>query len=192
MDKNKALRNVFVSIAFKILILVFQILVRRVLIKQLGNEVNGIYSLYVSIIGVLAVADLGIGTAITFSMYRPIVEKDYGKVSALYRLFSRIYSIISIIILMGGLGVLPLLPLLAKGYETSNINLTTNFLIMLVSVVLQYWFSAKSSLFNAHKNDYITTTISSVGQLIQYALQLYVLIYIPHLLRLLPYLGNYK
>lgn len=176
MDKKKGMLNVAVSIIFKILIVLSQIVVRRFLIQQIGNDANGIYSLYVSVIGVLAVAELGVGSAITFSMYRPIVENDYRKVSALYRLFRRIYMIVGVIIFLGGLATLPFLPDLAKGYETSNIDLSKTFLIMLLSVSLQYLFSAKTALFTAHKNDYIATTISSSGQLIQYALQLWVLI----------------
>ena len=94
MDKKKGLLNVIVSIAFKVLLLVGAILVRRYLIKYIGNEVNGLNSLYTSIIGFLAVAELGVGSAITFCMYKPIVEGDNDKVSALYHLFTKLYLII--------------------------------------------------------------------------------------------------
>ena len=90
MDKKKGLLNVIVSIAFKVLLLVGAILVRRYLIKYIGNEVNGLNSLYTSIIGFLAVAELGVGSAITFCMYKPIVEGDNDKVSALYGLFTKL------------------------------------------------------------------------------------------------------
>ena len=63
------------------------IIVRRLLIKYIDNEVNGLDSLYVGIIGFLTVAELGVGSAITFCMYKPIVDGDTAKVAALYRLF---------------------------------------------------------------------------------------------------------
>ena len=91
LDKKKGLLNVFISVSFRIILLFAAIFVRRYLIKYVGNEVNGINSLYLSIIGFLSVAELGIGNAITFCMYRPIVEKEWDKVSALYQLLKKLY-----------------------------------------------------------------------------------------------------
>lgn len=176
MDKKRGIINVTVSIAFKILILVGAILVRRFLIKYIGNEVNGLNSLYTSIIGFLAVAELGVGSAITFCMYKPIVEGNTDKVSALYHLFTKLYLIIGGIILVAGCALIPLLPYLAADYQNVNQNVYLTFFLMLVSVVISYLFSSKTSLINAYKNNYVTTTISSTGILLQYALQITVLI----------------
>ncbi len=115
MDKKKALLNVGVSIVFKVLVLVANILSRRFLIQYIGEEILGLNDLYLSIINVLSVAELGIGTAISFSMYRPIVEGDNAKVAALYRLYTKLYLIVGGIILVGGCAVMPALPYLAKG-----------------------------------------------------------------------------
>ena len=176
MDKKKGLINVITSIAFKVVLLVGAILVRRFLIKYIGNEVNGLNSLYASIIGFLAVAELGVGSAITFCMYKPIVEGDNDKVSALYHLFTKLYLIIGGIILVVGCALIPLLPYLAADYQNVNQNIYLTFFLLLVSVVVTYLFSSKTSLINAYKNNYITTIISSTGQLLQYGLQILVLI----------------
>lgn len=177
MDKKKGLLNVIVSIAFKVLILIGALLVRRYLIKYIGNEVNGLNSLYTSIIGFLAVAELGVGSAITFCMYKPIVEGDNDKVSALYHLFTKVYLIIGAIIFVVGCALIPLLPYLAADYNDINQNLYLTFFLLLVSVVITYLFSSKTSLINAYKNNYITTTITSLGHILQYGLQIVVLIY---------------
>lgn len=176
MDKKRGALNVSVSIIFKIFILVGAIAVRRFLIRYIGNEVNGLNALYLSIIGFLAVADLGIGSAITFCMYKPIVEGETDKVSALYRLFKKLYLIIGLVILAAGIAVMPFLPYLAKGYADVEVNLYFTFALMLVSVVITYFFSAKVSLINAYKNDYITTTVSSIGLILQYVLQITVIL----------------
>lgn len=178
MDKKRALLNVGVSITFKMLVLVANILARRFLIQYLGNSVNGLNSLYVSIIDVLSVAELGIGSAITFSMYRPIVEGDRAKVAALYKLYRKLYLIVGGIILAVGCAVMPLLPFLAKGHEAADVNLYLTFGLMLISVVMSYAYSAKTSLINAHKNDYITTTINSAGTLLMHGLQIAVTIWL--------------
>lgn len=176
MDKRKSLINVVVAVFFKIILLVLTLFTRRFLIKYVGNEANGIFSLYTSIIGFLAIADLGIGTAITFSMYKPIVDGDKYKISALYKLFIKVYKIIGLIILVTGLCVLPALPYLAKDYN-ANFNLYFTFLLMLSSIVISYLYSAKSSLINAYKNNYVTTAFHSIALIIEGILQL-VLLYL--------------
>lgn len=176
MDRKRGIKNVSVSITFKIMILIADVLVRRFLIQYIGNELNGLNYLYHSILSVLSVAELGVGIAITFCMYKPIVDGDNNKVSALYGLFKKLYLIIGFVIVMGGCAVMPLLPYLARGYQSVDVNLYFTFALMLVSVVIPYIYSAKSSLINAYKNNYITTTISSLGLLLQSALQIAVLI----------------
>jgi len=176
MDKKKGIINVVVAIFFRILILISSIIVRRFLIKYVGNEANGLDSLFTSIVGFLAVAELGVGSAITFCMYKPIVEGNKEKISALFGLFRRLYLIIGAVILVCGCIVMPFLPYLAKGYSVAAIDLYLPFGLMLVSIVLSYGFSAEISLFNAYKNNYIATSINSSGQLLQYVLQAIVLV----------------
>ena len=173
MDKRKSIINVSVSIFFRFFMLIGSILVRRFLIQYIGNEVNGLDSLYASLIGFLSVAELGVGSAITFCMYKPIVEQDNSKVAALYQLFTKSYRVIGLIMFAVGVCLIPFLPYLAKDYVELNVDLGLTFFLMLLSIVLSYVFSAKTSLINAYKNNYVTTSISSIGMIVQYALQLY-------------------
>ena len=176
MDKRKSVLNVSVSIGFKILTMIMVIIVKRFLINVCGNDVNGLNALYLSIIGFLSVAELGVGSAITFCMYKPIVEKDNNTVAALYHLFRRVYLVIGGIIFVSGIVIIPFLGFFAKDYEQVDANLGFTFFLMLVSIIITYLFACKSSLINAYKNNYITTAISSSCLLLQYVLQIIVLI----------------
>ena len=176
MDKKRSILNVTIAIATKIILLLFSFLLRKLLIKYAGNDANGVYSLYTSILGFLAIADLGVGTAINFSMYKPIVEGDNKKVAALYNLYKKVYFIIGAIILVAGLVLMPALPILAKDYS-SSFNLYLTFGIMLVAVVIEYVYSCKTSLINAYKNNYITTLINSICVFVRRTIQLLVLIF---------------
>ena len=146
MDKRKGTINVTVSIVFRMVILILNILVRRYLIRCIGDEINGLNSLYISILDFLAVAELGVGSAITFCMYKPIVDGDNDKVSALYGLFTKLYLIIGGIILAAGCIIMPLLPFVAKGYQDVDVNLYLTFGLTLIAVVMTYLFSSKTSL----------------------------------------------
>lgn len=175
MANKRSILNVSTAVIFKMLLFFGSILVRRYLIRFAGNDINGLNSLYLSIIGVLSVADLGIGNAITFCMYKPIVKGEIDKVSSLYNLFRRIYLIVGGVIAISGFAIMPALPHLAKGYSTLGINLYVTFGLMLVSTVLTYLYSAKTSLINAYRDNYIVTTITSGGLLLQQALQIVIL-----------------
>ena len=175
MDVIRSKKNILTSIIYKTVLLGLGILTTRFLILYTGNEINGLNSLFKSIVGFLNIAELGVGTAISYSMYKPIVEGNDATVSALYKLFKKVYLIISMIIFIGGLLILPLLPVLVKGY-TADINIYFTYILMLISVVISYFYSAKTSLVNAYKDNYVTTTIYSVGMIFQQVLQIVVLI----------------
>lgn len=176
MDKRKGLINIAVSVLFKLILTVLTLISRRMLIKYLGNDINGLNSLYLSIINVISIAELGIGSSIIYCMYKPVVNGETKKVAALYNLYDKLYKIIAKIIIVCGVLILPFLGILAKDYNNVNTNLYCTFLLMLISDVATYFFSAKTSLINAYKNDYITTTISSIGLIFQCVLQIVVLI----------------
>lgn len=176
MDKKKSIINVVVSISFKVITMVMVILVKRILIRTCGNEVNGLNALYLSIVGFLSVAELGVGSAITFCMYRPIVEGNNRAISALYGLFRRLYRIIGCVILVMGLAITPVIHFFAADYTALDVNLHSTFVLMLISVVITYFFGAQTSLINAYKNNYITTAITSGGVVLQYVLQIVALL----------------
>ncbi len=172
MDKKKSLLNIGTSVASKVLLLAAALYVRRLLILCVGNEANGLNSLFGSIIGLLAVAELGVGSAIVFSMYRPIVGGDKTRVAALYCLYRKLYRIIGAFIFAGGLVVMPFLPRMISDYEALDINVYITFFLTLVSVVLSYLYGAKTSLIEAHKDNYITTIIGGISRLVRYGMQI--------------------
>ena len=172
MDKRKSFLNVSISIGSRVILLFAALFARRLLIRYIGNEVNGLNSLYNCIIGMLAVAELGVGSAIVFSMYRPIVAGDKRQVAALYCLYRKLYRVIAGVIFAGGILVMPFLPRLIGDYESVTVDVYSTFFIMLVSVVLTYLYGAKTSLIAAHKDNYITTGILTIARLIRYGLQI--------------------
>lgn len=175
MDKKRSVLNVTISIISKIVMLILAIVVRRILIDNAGNDANGVFSLYTNIIGFLAIAELGVGTAINFSIYKPIVQGDTKKVAALYNLYKKVYLVIGIIIGILGLAIIPALPQLAKDYN-SSFSLALTFGIMLIDVVLTYAYSSKTSLINAYKNNYITTLFTFIKTVTYSVIQIVVLI----------------
>ena len=172
MDKRRSVLNVGVSILSRIVLLAVALFVRRLLIKSFGGEVNGLNALYSSIIGMLSVAELGVGGAIVYSMYKPIINGDQQKVVALYCLYRKAYRVIGLVIFAAGLLVMPFLPAMISDYAALEVNVYTTFFLTLLSVALSYLYSAKTSLIEAYKDNYITTSIMTVSRLARSVLQI--------------------
>ncbi len=172
--KKEVYKNIIISIIFRVLCLIVAIPSIRILINTLGSEANGINSLFMSIAGILSISELGISTAITFCMYKPIINKDYKEVNALYRLFSKLYKIIGVVYLIIGLIVSNFVHLFA---DVEDVNIKLLFILYLIPSAIGYLYQAKLSLFNAHKKNYIATTITSSILLLKFSLQIITLYY---------------
>ena len=144
MDRKKSVLNITVSIISRVLLLIVALFTRRLLIRYLGNDINGLNSLYSSIIGMLAVAELGIGSAITFSMYKPIVQGDDNTVVGLYCLYRKIYLIIGCVIFCAGLVILPFLPKLINIMSREIIRLQEFHGMEISFTMVKYLFPTMS------------------------------------------------
>ena len=47
---------------------------RTIFIAHLGDTLNGVNGLYANILSVLSMAELGIGTAMNYSLYKPVAQ----------------------------------------------------------------------------------------------------------------------
>lgn len=152
---RNATRNILWGIIEKIAVLLLPFITRTVMIKVLGAEYLGLNSLFTSILSVLSISELGFGTAIVFSMYKPIAENDNDTLCALLNVYKKIYHIIGIIILAGGLLIAPFLSYLIEGNHPANANIYILYLIYLLNTVISYFLYAyKAALFSAfQRND---------------------------------------
>lgn len=120
--KNAA-RNVVFGMILKIYALALPFVMRTAMIYWLGIEYLGLNSLFTSVLEVLNLAELGVGSAMTFSMYKPIAEDDRDKICALMNLYHCYYRVIGGVVLAGGLVIFPFLPNLIEGDIPSDINI---------------------------------------------------------------------
>lgn len=170
---QNAVRNIIWGIIEKCTTLLLPFLTRTVLIKVLGSEYLGLNSLFTSILSVLSISELGIGTAIVFSMYRPIAEDDNNMLCALLNLYKKMYHIIGMIILVGGLAVAPFLSKLIKGSYPEDINIYILYFIYLLNTVLSYFlFAYKASLFSAYNRNDLASKRTTIITLISNVLQI--------------------
>lgn len=173
---KNATRNIVFGIALKVYQIIIPFFMRTAMIYFLGVQYLGLSSLFTSILQVLNLAELGVGSAMVFSMYRPIVEDDIISICALMKLYKIYYRIIGAIIAVVGCVLLPLLPKLIKGDIPVDVNIYVLYLLNLASTVFSYWLYAyKNSILQAYQRNDIVSKVTLVTSTIQYVLQLFFL-----------------
>ena len=171
---KNATRNIVFGIILKLYQTLIPFLMRTVMIYFLGMQYLGLNGLFNSILFVLNLAELGVGSAMVYSMYKPIAEDDTAKTCALLRLYKIYYRIIGITIGTVGVALLPLIPKLIKnGTIPEGINVYVLYLINLAATVFSYCFFAyKKSLLDAHQRNDISSKIILCVNTLQYVCQI--------------------
>ena len=172
-----AARNMVFGSALKTLNMVIPFIMRSVLLYYLGVEYLGLSGLFRSILSFLNLAELGVGSAMVFSMYKPIAEDDTETICALMRLYRTFYRAIGLFIAVVGLALTPFLRNLISGDIPADMNLYILYFMNLGSTVLTYWlFAYKSCLLNAHQRTDVISKVSLCVQIVEYALKVLSLI----------------
>lgn len=173
--KNAA-KNMIFGIILKVYQIIVPFLMRTALIYCLGVEYLGLNSLFTSVLQVLNLAELGVGSAMVFSMYNPIAKDDTKTICALMKLYKIYYRVIGLFILILGIILCPFIPYLIKSDLPADINMYTLYLLNLGATVLSYWlFAYKNSLLEAHQRIDVYSKISLVINTLQYIVQFLVI-----------------
>ena len=150
--------------------LVFPFLNRTLFLWLMGPEYLGLNGLFTSILGVLALADLGFGTAVVCSMYKPVADDDRELVCAYLKFYRKVYRWVGSAIFVLGICLLPFLRNLVKGDIPPGLDLHLLYLIHLVNTSAGYFlFAYRGSVLNAYHRGDVVTNIRTFTTIAQFA-----------------------
>ncbi len=171
----KSMRNTSLAVVSQIINSALCFITRTIFIYALGNEYLGFNGLFSDILTILSLAELGVGTAVLYSMYKPAAEKDRKKMSALLNFYRHIYMIIGIFITASGLCLIPFL-----NFFISDINYSKEvpiiYILYLFNTSCSYFFIYKKSILIVEQNYYIISIIEIIATLFQNTFQIIVLL----------------
>lgn len=169
---RNAVRNIIFGSVLKIYQIVVPFLLRTAMIYYLGIEYVGLNSIFLAILQVLNLAELGVGSAMIFSMYKPIAENDDITICALMALYRKYYRIIGLVISIGGTMIAPVLPFLIKGDIPQGLNLYVLYFLNLISTVLTYWlFAYKNCILTAYQRTDASSKIGLIISTVEYGIE---------------------
>ena len=175
--KNAA-RNIVFDGTLEMVNMLFPFVIRSVMLHYLGTEYLGLNGLFKSLLTFLNLAELGVGSAMVFSMYKPIAEDDTESICALLRLYRTLYRLIGLAVAAVGLLLMPVLPNFIKGDLPADMNLYVLYLMNLGNTVVTYWlFAYKSSLLQAHQRRDVISKVSLAVRITEYTLKVLILVF---------------
>lgn len=145
---------------------------RMVFVKCLSADYLGVNGLFTNLLGMLSLAELGIGSAVVYALYKPLAENDTEKIASLVKLYGTAYQVIGIVVAVIGLALMPFLNVIIQNQPTIQESIYQLYLINLFNTASTYFFSYKSSLIIAAQQNYIVSAVSYAVSIAQSALQI--------------------
>ena len=174
---KRAAKNIAVGYISNIATAILGFVLRTVFIMRLSDTLLGVNSLYSNILSMLSLAELGIGTAMNYSLYGPMARGEIEKIKSYMQLYKKAYRIIAAVIACVGLVIVPFLPNIVKGADyLTRTQLTVYYLIFLFNTVSTYFVSYKYSLCLAEQKDYIQTNALMITKAATVSLQIIVIL----------------
>ena len=172
---KKSATNIVFGYLNQILSLVLSFVSRTVFVYYFGAEYLGLNGLFTDVLGLLSLADLGFGTAMVYSFYKPLAAGDEKKIAALTTFYRRVYWIIGSTVAVLGIAVYPLLPYLIN-LDTQIPNVGLYYFLALANVVLSYVCVYKTSVLTADQKGFMLSRISMLVSTVATAVQVLVMV----------------
>ena len=155
---SKLLVNSSVSFISQVVTLLFSFVTRSLLVKHIGVEVLGLHSTFASILNTLSLADLGLQTAIVYSLYAPIQSDRKAEINDIVNILKLLYRGIGIFFLVVSLALVPVIHVFITGVIVTN-QVRAFFILQSISTGCSYFFAYKRTLLFADQRDYVTKTV---------------------------------
>ena len=174
MRTKYAIINMLVGVGGQILNLILSFVTRIVFVHYLSEAYLGVNGLFTDVLGLLNLAELGIGTAMIFSLYEPAARNDHKQLTRLMNLYRRLYRIVALCVLLFGAVLLPFLHVFIKGGEGIE-HLRLIYCLYVLNSAGSYLLSYKNSIYLAYQKGYIRTGLYQIFELVRFGVQILIL-----------------
>ncbi|MGX1191848.1 lipopolysaccharide biosynthesis protein [Metabacillus sp. SLBN-84] len=175
MRTKNSILNFTTGIGIKLVSLILNFISRTVFINVLGITYLGINGLMLNVISMLSIAELGIGTAITFSLYKPIANNNIEQMKILMNFYKKVYRYIGILVLVLGLILMLFIDFFIKDANGIN-NLELIFFMYIINTVIPYFINYKVVLLVASQKEYMLSTTYVLFNVLSVTAQVLILI----------------
>ena len=170
---KNSVRNIISGIFLVAFVTVIPFVIRTLMVYTIGFDYLGLNSLFLSIIQILNMSELGIGSVMMFFLYSPVALGDKEKINAYLNALKRLYKIIGLVVLVSGMIITPFLDRFVNGDIPVGSNIRLYFIMYLMAMVIQYYmYPEEVSLIEAFQRKDVTNRISFLSNGFCYIMQI--------------------
>lgn len=176
---EKSKRNMIYGVISTVVTLGLTFLTRTIFIYTLGLEYLGLNGLFTNILNILSLAEMGLGTAISFSLYNPLANKDDKKIASYIFLYRKSYILVGVFVSILSVLFFPFLDVFVNFDKAIDINYKIIYLLFVINTVMPYFFfTYKISIFYADQKSYIISKYEIIANIINIFLQMLILLFL--------------
>lgn len=151
---SKSIKNSSVALVFYFINLILQFFSRKIFLDYLGAEVLGLNTTATNLLQFLNLAELGIGSAIACTLYKPLAEKDTNTINEIVSLQGWLYRRIAWIVITGSVVLMAFFPLIFAKMPLPLWYAYASFVALLASALLSYFVNYKQIVLSADQQEY--------------------------------------
>lgn len=169
---KKSLLNARVNLIFYFLTLLLSFFSRKIFLNCLGADFVGLTTTLQNLLGFLNLAELGIGSAIGYVLYKPLFDHNEQKINEIISVFGYLYRWIGLIILGAGIILGGFLPLIFPSTPFEMGIIYFAYLSFLASSLIGYFANYKQTLLGADQKNYVVTAYFQTANIIKTLIQM--------------------
>lgn len=175
---SRSVKNSVVALVFYLMNLVLQFVSRKIFIDYLGEELLGLNTTITSLLQFLNIAELGIGSAIGYTLYKPIYEKDSTTINDIVTLQGWLYRRIAGVIIVASAILLLFFPLIFEKMTLPLWYAYASFIVLLFASLLGYFVNYRQILLSADLKEYKIQYSYKAAMLLKLLLQIVAIKYL--------------
>lgn len=172
---SRTITNSTVALAIYVVNLVLQFFSRKIFLEYLGTEILGLNTTASNILQFLNLAELGISSAVGFTLYKPLLENNTRAINEIISLQKHLYRRIAIIVIIGASLILPFFPIIFAKIHLPFWYTYASFAVLLLSSLLGYFVNYKQILLSASQQEYKILTSYKLIVLLKITAQMIVI-----------------
>ncbi|MEG0723401.1 MAG: sugar transporter [Akkermansia sp.] len=145
---------------------------RKIFLDSLGADFIGLTGTLQNLLGFLNLAELGIGSAIGYVLYKPLFDQDKCKINEIISVFGYLYRNIGLIILGAGIILGGCLPFIFPRGEFDMGVIYFAYISFLTSTLIGYFINYRQTLLGADQKNYIVTAYFQTANLLKIGIQM--------------------
>lgn len=159
---KNSIKNIVFALGLQGVNIMANFVIRTIMIRRLGMQATSLNGLFTEVLAALSMAEMGVGTAIVYNLYKPLAENDHKKVRQLMGMFKSAYRVIALATFLIGLALCPWIHYMVKSIDYSLNYIRVVYMLFVVDLSMSYLFSYKVSLMNADQKNHIQSKINMI------------------------------